>query len=309
MNNRNVAHLWASQNREHGKGSNFYFEGPTLYSYGRHFKVAAFTQARDANGEQIVLFNSGSYSNSTGKHQSFARSALHGLNVRVIHVPDVSDAPAQYEHANNLQHFADAFASSILKASRARTNKQWHIEQAQRAQADAADYCRAFGLDMPSFLDDVVSPELLADARDLAKRNAAKNAEKERARVAMLAAEYAEKIEAWRNGASEHECELWRFAGMPTALRVRGDVIETSRGADVPLRVAARLWAAVTSARKHPDNARRLSNDMSGDAVGAYNLRQVKPDGSLVIGCHTIEFSELERMAHTLGFIPEGARA
>ena len=34
-----VAHLWAHEQEESASGSNFFFEGTSIYSYGHHFEV------------------------------------------------------------------------------------------------------------------------------------------------------------------------------------------------------------------------------------------------------------------------------
>lgn len=39
MNNSMVAHLWANEQEETAYGSNFYFEGASIYSYSRHFEA------------------------------------------------------------------------------------------------------------------------------------------------------------------------------------------------------------------------------------------------------------------------------
>ena len=39
MNNSMVAHLWANEKKESGKGSNLFFEGRSIYSYGYHFEA------------------------------------------------------------------------------------------------------------------------------------------------------------------------------------------------------------------------------------------------------------------------------
>lgn len=39
MNNLMVAHLWAHEQEESASGSNFFFEGTSIYSYGHHFEV------------------------------------------------------------------------------------------------------------------------------------------------------------------------------------------------------------------------------------------------------------------------------
>lgn len=50
MNNSMVAHLWANEKRESANGSNFYFEGESIYSYGRHFEVGRIV--RNKRGEK-----------------------------------------------------------------------------------------------------------------------------------------------------------------------------------------------------------------------------------------------------------------
>lgn len=48
MNNSMVAHLWANEKKESGKGSNLFFEGRSIYSYGYHFK-----ELRSVLGENV----------------------------------------------------------------------------------------------------------------------------------------------------------------------------------------------------------------------------------------------------------------
>ena len=49
MNNSMVAHLWANEKQESANGSNFYFEGESIYSYGRHFEVGRIVRNKDGN--------------------------------------------------------------------------------------------------------------------------------------------------------------------------------------------------------------------------------------------------------------------
>lgn len=55
MNNSMVAHLWANEKQESAHGSNFYFEGESIYSYGRHFEVGRIV--RNKRGEKAYLIN------------------------------------------------------------------------------------------------------------------------------------------------------------------------------------------------------------------------------------------------------------
>lgn len=91
MNNREVAHLWANRSRESAKGSHFYFEGDTVYSYGPHFPIARLIKC-PSTGRDLVLLTSRTYSQTTSKHRSFVLNACSHLP-RVL----VTD-PAQPVH-------------------------------------------------------------------------------------------------------------------------------------------------------------------------------------------------------------------
>lgn len=73
MNNSMVAHLWANEKKESARGSNFFFEGRSIYSYGYHFEVGRIV--RNKCGKKAYLLNDKYYSSSTCKHQHCVRSA------------------------------------------------------------------------------------------------------------------------------------------------------------------------------------------------------------------------------------------
>ena len=74
MNNSMVAHLWANEKQESANGSNFFFEGESIYSYGYHFEVGRIV--RNKRGERVYLINDEFYSSSTSTHQGLVRSAI-----------------------------------------------------------------------------------------------------------------------------------------------------------------------------------------------------------------------------------------
>ena len=74
MNNSMVAHLWANEKEESARGSNLFFEGRSIYSYGYHFEVGRIV--RNKCGEKAYLLNDKYYSSSTCKHQHCVRSAI-----------------------------------------------------------------------------------------------------------------------------------------------------------------------------------------------------------------------------------------
>ena len=296
--NRQLAHVWAQQSQPEGRGSHFYFEGPTLYSYGRHFPVARFVEPEDG-GRPVVLFNTERYSNSTNKHQSFARGALYGLPVRVFYVPDLDAQGCDtlglntWRHERNRTHYREKIAAAIESAARARNYAQLHLDTATRAAAEAAEYAAAFRLleDWAPTLGDVPS-EGLAAVRELAKQQAAEVRAREKARAAARAVAGAEGRAEWRRG------ENSQYFGEPTMLRLSrdGESIETSRGAEVPVEDARR----VLRLRRDFPGAREWPHG-EGPRVGAFTLREVTADGALVIGCHRLEADELERIAGELG--------
>ena len=74
MNNSMVAHLWANEKKESANGSNFFFEGESIYSYGYHFEAGRIV--RNKRGEKAYLLNNEHYSASTTVHQGYIYSAI-----------------------------------------------------------------------------------------------------------------------------------------------------------------------------------------------------------------------------------------
>lgn len=83
MNNYMVAHLWANEKKESARGSNFFFEGESIYSYGYHFEVGRIV--RNKRGEKAYLINNMHQSNSTSLHQYYVRQAI-PTGSKVFHV-------------------------------------------------------------------------------------------------------------------------------------------------------------------------------------------------------------------------------
>lgn len=69
FNNSDLCHVFAQRSQNNGTGSNLFFEGARMYSYGHHFLLAEFLN------DSTILINDKSYSSSTAKHQSLIRQA------------------------------------------------------------------------------------------------------------------------------------------------------------------------------------------------------------------------------------------
>lgn len=88
---------------------------------------------------------------------------------------------------------------------------------------------------------------------------------------------------------------------------VRGGTLETSQGATVPLRHAARVFAFVRALRDKAqadgmaDCARVWIPGADSVRVGHFALSEVYANGDFVAGCHRINWSETERLSRELG--------
>ena len=89
-----VAHVWAQQNQSHGyvTSQRMFFEGKTIYSYGKHFVLGHFID------DSTVLLNSDSYSVSTSKHKTIVWRAV--SHIDGFDVPGLTDL-VRYDFAEH----------------------------------------------------------------------------------------------------------------------------------------------------------------------------------------------------------------
>ena len=115
----------------------------------------------------------------------------------------------------------------------------------------------------------------------LAKARAAQVAEREATKQARLKreAEEAAQLAKWVAG----ELSYGRFSAM--RLRVKEGEVQTTHGATVPVIEARKLYRAL-----------KAGMNIEGQQVGYYRVTRVT-ESELVIGCHNIPLSEVERIA------------
>lgn len=129
---------------------------------------------------------------------------------------------------------------------------------------------------------DVLQDELRAEKRARAQRE-------ESARLAGLR-------DAWLAG----ELNGWRGDdGAGGALmRIRGDVLETSQGASVPLAHAVKVFRFVKACRESGKSWRRNGATIR---VGHFQVDSVEASGNFRAGCHVFNWPEVERVARLAG--------
>ena len=281
------AHFWANNVQPSGRASRMFFENGKIFSYGHHFCIARHLP----NG--VVAMTTARYSSSTAKHISYVHRAITHLRVVYCHSP--SDSAA-----SNMRQAREAINSTLTDSTKPRIRETTRVRLkaealrlAERANAylAALDPLEAEG-QTPIDLTNLEHIGVELAALDEARRAA------EQVKAAKRLVELQEELATWRAGGVGYG-----LYSIPVALRIKGDAIETSHGARIPLAEAPRLWTLV-------ERARGGERDYDvGQAVGHYRLTKIRRDGSIVVGCHDISYDELRGIARQLGYINEGVPA
>jgi len=324
-----IPHLWAHQTQVNARNpqGNFYFKGDVIYSYRDSFPVARLVQV---GRSRCVLFNSAKYSVTTSQHQSAVRQAIPS-SMQVFEVPNLglsyvsTTSPiSKGIHKVNLAYLVQESKSEFERAERARGMGDYSLSDSLRLKRLAEDYAKFFKVKLPKdsfkfiptgkkmveFRAKLVERRIALEAvRSVAhvrrqERWAKQNAEwqrqaKEREEQERL--ELPEKIERWRNGQYVY---FGYSTQVPVMLRIKGDEVETSMGAKVPVDHARRGLKLVRAVRKAGRAYERNGHTVH---LGNYAIDRIEPDGTLKAGCHVIGWPEIERISDDLdGRVDQG---
>jgi hypothetical protein len=300
-----VAHVWAQQTQSEARNStrSLFFDRETIYSYGSHFPIARFI--KNKAGVSAVLFTTRGYSTTTSGHIHDVRRALRGHDITIFNVERPDHTPRE------------------LKASAEHSIRE-ALTAAQNARAKAFEhYCRAeivveetnelfkfmgqrFRVRMPR-----VKPEVLEKWRTAHERHLDVLARQQAVRMARTAEERAwaektrlERRTAWLAG--EPNCLFRTDWNEDTLLRVHGDNVETSLGAEIPVSHAKRIWPVILQHRT--DGTTYVRNGHSHH-VGQFAIDRIDPTGDIKAGCHFIKFDQIEKIAVVLGLIEHADHA
>ena len=282
FNTAMTAHVWAQNEQSDGRnsGRSLFFEGPTLYSYGYHFKVGEHRTAAD--GSAVVLLNADSYSTTTGRHKRHARRAI-PAGVAVFTLPagawdDLTAAGVWY---------SDTLAKTLATAGRARTRIAWHYGEVARLVVSGNAYAAAFGAAWRLELPADVAAENQREARraNLTRCN----------RLRKTHAGYT----AWRRGTRAACPRPWAAASAfdQLALSAGGDVVTTSGGASFPADHARRAAAVVLRMLDGRPASRGEHTYMP--RLGHFTIDGVS-NGVVFAGCHRVRAGEVRRLVRRL---------
>ncbi len=288
VTNSMCAHQWAHQLQQSGNGSNFYFEGRVIYSYGQHFPIAY-------HAGNFILFTRHSYSRTTSKHKFLTRSAISHKQVLLVdHVPTSQREFESLEWKDkNVKSWLDRIKN--LQEEFSKFRRRFSIQRKIGEEFSyLVSFCDNFGIALNGLLKKRVEGYLIEGLSEIYNNwNAFRAAEQLKA-MRRQETEIKNQLEDWRH----HQTN--RFAGDVIGnlafLRFarKGGEIETSKGIFVPIPVAKRFWLFVQ---------RQLQ---SGDNLGVCKFMQYKVDevseSRIIVGCHTISMSEVEYIAKSLNW-------
>jgi hypothetical protein len=289
---REIAHHWHRNKVPSGRASNFYFVNGTIYSYGSHFPIARHVINR--RGERAIFFTTRTYSNTTARHLSYTRRAIpSGELVFHVHNPN---ADIKSEHRANLEWIKNEVMEAIDKASRARSNKPYYDGRALRLIQEGNAYAAWVGLkdrlgppgggDLGSWAAKVQEEARIAQERA--------NAKQEEMRRKSLA-EWDLKLKEWQSGEGDRK-DVGRDprTGRCFVRVSRGKYLQTSLGMTIPL---AEVMPVLEMIRRgmagNIVDERPTVQDWEGHANFDHKFFE--------IGCHTIDFAEIERAATAAG--------
>jgi len=276
-----VAHLWAHKSQDFARnpGHNFYFHGDTIYSYGSHFPVARHVSRK---GNSAVLFTTRSYSSTTAGHKCMVEGACRHLTV--FHVADVNTTEPRKQFAE----YRAAYMALVGKYAKARQRKPEILAGLRDLVSEANQYAEFFGLRARLTLPDDLTG-MIAECQAIEKREKTRKQREE----AKQAREALERVQKWVDGESDY-CPSYG----PIRLRVKGDELQTTRGARVPLAHAVKAFRVIK--RLH-DKGQAYQRNGHTIHLGHFALDSVDSAGNVRAGCHEVAWEEIARVATLAG--------
>lgn len=292
MKNTEIAHVWASRQKDSGKNGNIRFDNTGIYSY--NFQMASFRRTND--NSLVVFVNFSAQSNTTTNHINKIISSVTHYNTYVYNIIPEYAIDADYitersvnesrpNHINPLdiwnqyhQIYQLVLASTLIKKYSKTLAKR--LDCARMYARDANRLAIEFNLELPELsvvIDDNIQSIIDSENKRIADNRVKRFNKTQENRDLWLAGKIANYPDAIVN---------------PVVLRINpldNTEVETSRSAMVPLSVCNRLYKTF--------KCNMMPDDLS---VGKYKLRNVSLD-NIQIGCHTILADELERFADIIG--------
>lgn len=302
-----VAHRWAQMNSNgHATGHHMWFDGLSIFSYGRHFEIARWTPTLANEKKRVqqgipamcVLFTADGVSVSTAKHKTITRRAIRSTAFVFTLPHALWDNPIAA-----LRYYEDAALGELEKATRARTWAESYRSNAERILNEAQNFALAFNVKWKR--PDTTELRARADKAIKAAEKARKAAEKvrqERYQAQLLKDKV--DLEDWINGLIHWVPNSCRTNSDGTVfvrrktVRSFGEIVrdelETSMNAVVPWQHALKAFQFIKLCRERHQGWKRNGHSIR---VGHFQIDSIDDQGNMTAGCHRFSWGEMERLA------------
>lgn len=270
--NSQLAHVWANQLQDEGRGSSMFFYGPCIYSYGYHYEISRFLMAED--GRNVCFLNTNGYSNSTAKHTNHVLQAVPD-GIRLFRVPFINNKislESLPKTIESMKNKANLLLDQQLKAKSCFT----YFLDARQLIEDIAEISALFNLPKLDIFDiPKIFPTYDAAETKYQHLRATETQRQEQKAANQLKKSF-ELLTKWLN--HEYNGTLY---DIPVHLRVSkdGQLIQTTKGASVPMSEGLALLRRL-----------RANEAKKGDKIAGFTFLDNTPE-SVKIGCHVIPWT------------------
>lgn len=290
MRNSDVAHYWANQNRASANGSNFSFDGATIYSYS-----TPIGHIVENNGQRLYLHNTKRYSVTTSKHQTYTICATYNNGSRVFVDTDIDFV--KYVNDETILDRIETYLVTQIKNTLSELNnkrkKVTNILLVVFGIYENLNTLLTFYRKPNNYGDVIVrfvneSKRIDKNLNTLDDLISYVNELREKRKVISYKT-FTTCLEEWHNGKRQ---SLGRFYdGVKTYLRLCGDQVQTSKGIRFTIDDARQFWTAIKFS---------ISHNVEKNVEWLGFKGTVYPTGDIKIGCHCIDYSEIEMLAKKL---------
>ena len=275
--NVEIVHIFANQTQEIGDASNLFFRGNKIYSYGYHYLLGEFVDAK------TIVLNNKSYSNSTSKHLSLLRSAI-PEGIKIYWTDDI-----EIGHAHRrIKRYFDALVASKTKGAYFKNQILFTWENLNEFIKYRKDKNTPKDIRYKE-IKKIVKQVTQEGNKFTEMIKQQKEAYKKRQNAQIKKAIQLEKEDLQKFLNYEINYLYNNYSNL-SYLRIDkdGKDIETSKG------VRIRKGEAIILYKKILEN-----QPIEGGKISHYTINGIK-DSNLVVGCHTIPLTEINRIGQTL---------